>query len=325
MPPGCRWSVHVPEEGRPLSAILPAGLSREGWTIAPGCGAEGVGGWVFIATFCDPDEVQPTEFVTVKAYVPAVSPEIVVAVPLPLVVTAPGIRVIVQFPVAGSPLIAVEPVATEHVGCVMTPITGADGVTGCALITMSGDDAEVHPDEFITVKEYVPGASPAIVVDAPLPAEVIFPGVLERVQAPVAGRPVSWMLPVAVVHVGCVTFPARGADGVTGCGSIAITADCSEVHPDAFVTVYVYVPVGRPAIVVVLPVPVVVMFPGVLVSVQVPDVGRLPSVTDPVATVHVGWIKLLVAGAAGVTGCSFIVITDDAVEMQPEAFVTVNV
>lgn len=207
----------------------------------------------------------------------------------------------------------------------MKPIAGADGVTGCALITMSGDDVEVHPDEFMIVNEYVPGASLAMVVDAPLPAEVILPGLLERVQAPVAGRPVSWMLPVAVVHVGCVTFPAWGADGVTGWGSISNTADCSEVHPDAFVTVYVYISVGRPAIVVVLPVPVVVIFPGVLVSVHVPDEGRPASVTDPVATVHVGWIKLPAAGAAGVTGCSFIVIPADVVEMQPEAFVTVNV
>lgn len=146
---------------------------------------------MFIATFGDAVEVQPTEFVTVKLYVPAVSPEIVVAVPLPLVVTTPGIRVIVQLPAAGRPLIAAEPVATVQVGCVIAPITGVDGVTGCAFITMPGDDAEVHPNELVTVKEYVPEASPAIVVAVPLPVEVILPGVLPRVQVPVEGSPVS--------------------------------------------------------------------------------------------------------------------------------------
>ena len=32
------------------------------------------------------------------------------------------------------------------------PITGAAGVAGCALITTSADDDEVHPVEFATVK-----------------------------------------------------------------------------------------------------------------------------------------------------------------------------
>jgi len=37
------------------------------------------------------------------------------------------------------------------------PTAGAGGVTGCALITALDEAGEVHPEEFVTVKEYVPG------------------------------------------------------------------------------------------------------------------------------------------------------------------------
>jgi hypothetical protein len=33
----------------------------------------------------------------------------------------------------------------------MVPITGAEGVTGWALITITPDGTDVHPDEFVTV------------------------------------------------------------------------------------------------------------------------------------------------------------------------------
>lgn len=81
--------------------------------------------------------------------------------------------------------------------------------------------------------------SPAIVVAIPLPVVVTLPGTLVSVQVPDEGRPVSGMLPVATVHVGCEIVPGTGADGVTGWGSIVIPADASDVHPAAFVTVYV--------------------------------------------------------------------------------------
>ena len=46
-------------------------------------------------------------------------------------------------------------------------------------------------------------------------------------------------LPVARVHVGCVTIPVTGAEGVTGWGSIVILEVDTEVQPEEFVTEYV--------------------------------------------------------------------------------------
>jgi len=114
-------------------------------------GLEGVGGCASITTLADDDEVHPEVFVTVKVYVPVARPDIVVLVPDPLVVTAPGLRVSVHVPLEGNPLSTTLPVATVHVGWVIVPKTGADGVTGCALITTLDDDVEVQPSEFVTV------------------------------------------------------------------------------------------------------------------------------------------------------------------------------
>ena len=60
----------------------------------------------------------------------------------------PGL--IVQVP-AGNPFITTLPVAIEQVGCVIAPTVGAEGVAGCALITISADAIEVHPSELVTV------------------------------------------------------------------------------------------------------------------------------------------------------------------------------
>jgi len=42
------------------------------------------------------------------------------------------------------------PVATEHVGCVIVPIKGVDGVPGLAMITTSAEAGEEHPAELVT-------------------------------------------------------------------------------------------------------------------------------------------------------------------------------
>jgi hypothetical protein len=65
----------------------------------------------------------------VKVYVPAKSPEMVVLVPLPGVVVPPGFIVNVQVPVAGKPFKITLPVDNAHVGCVIVPGTGAEGIT----------------------------------------------------------------------------------------------------------------------------------------------------------------------------------------------------
>jgi hypothetical protein len=53
-----------------------------------------------------------------------------------------------------------------------------------------------------------------MVVPVPVPEVVIPPGFLVNVQVPVAGKPLKTTLPVGVVHVGCVTVPRIGAEGI---------------------------------------------------------------------------------------------------------------
>jgi hypothetical protein len=52
----------------------------------------------------------------------------VVLVPEPVIVTPPGVRCNVQVPLEGNPLKMTLPVETTHVGCVIAPTTGADGL-----------------------------------------------------------------------------------------------------------------------------------------------------------------------------------------------------
>lgn len=48
----------------------------------------------------------------------------------PEIVAPPGFAVTVHTPEFGKPLKSTLPVATEHVGCVIVPIAGAEGVDG---------------------------------------------------------------------------------------------------------------------------------------------------------------------------------------------------
>ena len=65
-------------------------------------------------------------------------------------------------------------------------------------------------------------------------------------------------------------------------------AEDEDTHPEALVTVKVYVPAASDEIVVLVPVPVVVVPPGERVIVQVPLAGNSERTTLPVATAHVG-------------------------------------
>ena len=164
---------------------------------------------------------------------PAPTPDTVVLVPVPVVVAPPGVRVNVHVPTEGKPLNTTLPVATAHVGWVIVPTKGADGVAGCALITTSADAAEAHPTELVTVKLYVPAVSPETVVFVPLPD--IAPGLI--VQVPTDGKPFNKTLPVGRAHVGWVIVPETGAGGVAGCVLMTTLADDNEIHPAALVTV----------------------------------------------------------------------------------------
>ena len=63
-----------------------------------------------------------------KVYVPDAKPVTVYVSPLPFVVLPPGFLVSIQLPEEGRPLRSMLPVASEHVGCVVAAITGADGL-----------------------------------------------------------------------------------------------------------------------------------------------------------------------------------------------------
>ena len=90
----------------------------------------------------------------------------------------------------------------------------------------------MHPAALVTVKEYVPAASPETVLLAPVPA--IAPGLI--VQFP-DGRPVRTTLPVDDEQSGWVIAPNTGAKGVTGWALITTLADAAEIQPAELVTV----------------------------------------------------------------------------------------
>jgi hypothetical protein len=82
--------------------------------------------------------------------------------------------------------------------------------------------------------------------------------------------------------------------------------------------------VGRPEIVLEVPVPVIVPGPGERVRVQVPDAGNPLSTTLPVATAHVGCVIVPTTGAVGVGGCALITTLPDETDIHPSALVTLK-
>ena len=121
----------------------------------------------------------------------------------------------------------------------MVPTTGTEGVRGWLFRMAADDGADVHPDEFVTVKVKLPAGTPVIVVVVPDPEGVAEPGDIVTVHVPEEGRPLNGTLPVGTLHVGCVIVPTTGDEGVTGCELIVTLPDEAEMHPDEFVTVKV--------------------------------------------------------------------------------------
>lgn len=56
-----------------------------------------------------------------------------------------------------------------------------------------------------------------------------------------------------------------------------------------------------------------------------PEDGKLESNTPPVDKMHVGDVIVPTEGAAGIGGCGFITTFPEGADIQPAAFVTVNV
>src|SRR5512133_1486182 len=92
-------------------------------------------------------------------------PETVAVVPVPVVVTAPGVLVSVHVPAAGKPLKSTLPDPTAHVGCVIVPALGAAGAAGWAL-TVAAVAAELHPPVLFIITLYDPAASAALLLPA---------------------------------------------------------------------------------------------------------------------------------------------------------------
>jgi hypothetical protein len=82
---------------------------------------------------------------------------------------------------------------------------------------------------------------------------------------------------------------------------ITTLTEDADVHPDALVTVKLYVLAESPEIVALVPVPVEVP-PGVLVKVHVPEEGNPFNTTLAVATMQVGCVIVPTTGVAGVDG-----------------------
>lgn len=211
--PGYRVNVHVPVEGKPVKTTLPVDNVQTGGVIVPTKGAGGIGGCALIRTFPDCGDIHPVELVTVKVYVPAGRVVIVVAVPEPDIVTAPGFLVKVHDPVGGNPLKTTLPVDIAQVGWVIIPTTGAAGAAGGAAITTSADEVDEHPSALVTTKLYVPAVTPDTVVLVPVPFVITAPGLRINVHEPVEGNPLSTTLPVGTVQVRLVTVPIAGAEG----------------------------------------------------------------------------------------------------------------
>lgn len=72
-------------------------------------------------------------------------------VPVPGTGDPAGVVVKVQIPVAGKPVNVMLPVDIEQSGWEMLPIIGAVDDGGALLISMGLDNAEVHPNELVTV------------------------------------------------------------------------------------------------------------------------------------------------------------------------------
>ena len=104
-----------------MTDIVPVATAHVGW-IRVRTGGVGVVGCGFIVTLVGV-ELQPAALVTVKLYVPATRPDMVVVTPVPAM--APGL--IVQLP-AGKLFRITLPVEVEQLGCVTAPSVGGVGV-----------------------------------------------------------------------------------------------------------------------------------------------------------------------------------------------------
>ena len=110
-----------------------------------------------------------------------------------------------------------------------------------------------------------------------------------------------------------MTVPIIGAAGAAGAALMTTVADANDIHPASLVTVKVWLPGARFAIVVVVPVPVTP--PGLIV--QTPVEGRPLNATLPVGAEHeAGWVMVPIIGAS-TPGASLITTSAEGRDMHP--------
>ena len=123
-----------------ITVIVPV-VTRHVGCINVTVGAASVEDCVVIITLADADEVHPAALVTVKLYVPAFKPDIVVLVPVPVI--PPGFTV--HVPVSGKPFNTTLPVSTTLVGCVIVDTVGAAGATQAHELVTTLLSKEIAP------------------------------------------------------------------------------------------------------------------------------------------------------------------------------------
>jgi hypothetical protein len=101
-------------------------------------------------------------------------------------------------------------------------------------MVIAADETLEQPDVLSnTVIVYDPGASPLNVV----PAWNVVPSILYVYCAP-SGES-TMIVPLGVVHVGCVTGPSVGTVGAPGAASMVTLEDAIDVQPSLLITVKV--------------------------------------------------------------------------------------
>jgi hypothetical protein len=99
----------------------------------------------------------------------------VVVVPLPDVITPPGVRIIIQSPEEGNPFNTTLPIEMKQVGWVIVPIVGAAGVALTVTVVEAAADGPLHPFAItLTVAMPEKAGDHVTVPVVPVP-EIVFP------------------------------------------------------------------------------------------------------------------------------------------------------